>query len=73
MSGGGADSTKVSRVREAVRRLEAIQSVLKRESNRNNNNYSTYQSGQAEGLRLAVMELDRALTHDRESAIARRL
>ncbi len=69
----GADSTKVSRVREAVRRLDAIRAVLRRESQRNENNYSTYQSGQAEGLRLAVMELERALSRDRESEIARRL
>ena len=71
MSKSTTDKTQVSRVREAVRRLEAIKSVLRRESRRDNNNFGTYQSGQAEGLRLAIMEIDRALLHDRESAIAR--
>jgi hypothetical protein len=65
------DKTSASRVREAVRRLEAVQSVLKRESRRDNNNYAQYQSGQAEGLRLAIMEIDQALLTGRESAIAR--
>lgn len=65
------DKTIASRVREAVRRLEAIRSVLKRESNRANNNYGQFQGGEAEGLRLAIMEIDHALLTDRDSAIAR--
>lgn len=67
------DKTVASRVREAVRRLEAIKSVLERESRRTDNNYSQHQGGQAAGLRLAIMEIDHALISDRESAIAARI
>jgi len=73
MSADSTARTKVARVREAVRRLEAIEAVLKRESRRTGNNFTNYQQGEAEGLRLAVMEIEHALANDRESAIARRL
>jgi hypothetical protein len=71
--GDVTDRTRVARVREAVRRLEAAKALLRRESRRENNPYTRLQWGQAEGLRLAIMEIERALSTDRESAIARQL
>jgi hypothetical protein len=65
------DATKVKRTREALRRLKAMRAVFTKHGNRTDSGYRYHDAGAAQGLKIAIDEIEEAMRSGKSRAAGR--